>query len=162
MATYNALNAEALYDKYADMLYRIALSHTQCNEDAMDVVQDVFLKFFSSKQNIVNEEHCKAWFIRSTINRSHDITRRRKIRSYISFDEISEIPAEDDISPDVREMLNILPEKLKSVMVLHYLEGFSVEEVANILDISVSAVKTRLNRARELVKLKYKKEEFYE
>ena len=53
MANYNASNAEALYDKYADTLYRIALSHTQCNEDAMDVVQDVFLKFFSSETMMI-------------------------------------------------------------------------------------------------------------
>lgn len=60
--------------------------------------------------------------------------------------------------PDVVSLMEGLPVKLKTVVVLHYLEGFSVEEVAKILHIGISAVKMRLNRARKQMADKMKSE----
>ena len=154
---------EKVYDEYSDMLYRIALTHTANAHDAMDVVQDVFLKFVSLKKNFCDEVHQKAWFIRITVNRCHDISRKNKLRSHSSLEEAYNLADEENnISPAVKDMLDSLPEKLKTVMVLHYFEGFSVEEIANILELSVSAVKMRLNRARESLKISHKLEDFYD
>ncbi|MBR5314010.1 MAG: RNA polymerase sigma factor [Clostridia bacterium] len=163
MAFYNGKNAEELYDKYADMLYRIALTHSHDSEDAMDAVQDVFVKCFTLQKIFFDEEHCKAWLIRATINRCHDITRKKKVRSYVPLDEIYDVPEQKEgIAPDLKSLLDELLEKYKDVVVLHYLEGFSIEECAKILSLSVSAVKMRLMRAREFVKQSYTKEELYD
>lgn len=154
---------EKLYDEYADLLYRIALTHSQNQYDAMDAVQDVFVKIASLNKQFLDKEYQKAWLIRLVINRCHDLSRKIRIRQYTPLEEAYDIPDEDSqISPNIKDALNSLPEKLKSVLVLHYLEGFSVEETAGILKISVSAVKMRLSRARDLVKVTFEKEEFYD
>ena len=153
---------EKLYDEYSDLLYRLALTHSSNAEDASDAVHDVFLKYASSPKLFFDEEHRKAWFIRVTINRCLDLHRKNKVRSYSPLDEAYDIPSEENgISRDLKEMLDSLPENYRSVLVLHYLEGFSVEETAKLLKLSESAVKMRLNRAREYVKSSYNKEDFY-
>ena len=154
---------EKLYDEYADLLYRIALTHSQNQHDAMDAVQDVFVKLVSMDKSFSDKEHQKAWLIRLVINRCHDLSRKLRVRQYTPLEEVYDFPEEDSrLSSNVMELLDGLPEKFKTVLVLHYLEGFSVEETADILKISVSAVKMRLSRARDLIKDTHKKEEFYD
>ena len=71
---------EAAYDKYANMLYRLAFSHLQRREDAEDAVQDVFTKYMNTSPRFTDDEHERAWLIRVTVNRCHDMLRRGKIR----------------------------------------------------------------------------------
>lgn len=151
---------EAVYDRYADMLYRLALSHLQSREDAEDVVQDVFAKYLGEAGKLKDAEHERAWLIRVTVNACHDFLRKKKYRTHVPLDEISEITAKDaEPLPDVFGMVAVLPEKYKTVIVLHYLEGYSVEEIGKIISISNSAVKMRLSRGRELLKKHMEKEE---
>ncbi len=146
---------EIAYNKYADILYRIALSHMSHREDAEDVVQDVFIKYVQSSIEFSDDEHEKAWLIRVTVNRCRDLLRRRTIRRYVTFDEIEEIAEEDGTEDEsgVISLVSSLPDKYKSVMVLHYLEGYSVEKTASILGLSLSAAKMRLSRGREMLKI---------
>ena len=154
---------EKLYDEYADLLYRIALTHSQNQYDAMDAVQDVFVKLVSMDKSFSDKEHQKAWLIRLVINRCHDLSRKLRVRQYTPLEEVYDFPEEDSrLFTNVMELLDGLPEKFKTVLVLHYLEGFSVEETADILKLSISAVKMRLSRAREFVKDTHEKEEFYD
>lgn len=140
----------AVYDAYADMLYRLALSHLQNNEDAQDAVQDVFIKYTDSYVRFKDEEHKKAWLIRVTVNRCSDMLRRRNIRSYVPFEEIGDVADNrKESDSDVLASLAKIPPKNRAAVILYYLEGYSVEETADILKISVSAVKMRLKRGRE-------------
>lgn len=151
------------YKKYSDMLYRIALLEIRNHEDAMDAVQDVFVSFMTKNVLFSSEEHEKAWFIRSTINRCRDIYRKNSVRSHEDLSEMENLVASEDVSDETKEVLHAveqLPEKLKSVVVLHYLEGLSVEMTAKSLKISSSAVKMRLSRGREMLKDILEKEEF--
>lgn len=144
-----------LYEKYADMLFRIALSQLGNSEDAMDAVHDVYLKYFDTLVSFKDIEHERAWFIRATVNRCHDIGRYKKIRSHPSLEEISDALADSDKSEAAQQLgraLSAIPEKYRIAVTLHYLEGFSVEETASILKIGVSAVKMRLSRGREMLK----------
>ena len=144
---------ETAYSNYADMLYRLALSYLNHKEDAEDVVQEVFTKYMCGLHFPMDETHEKAWFIRVTINHCHDSLRRRKHRMHSSIDEVVELPGkENELSLELREMLQKLPEKYKTVIILHYLEGFSVQEIATIIGAGTSAVKMRLLRGRELLK----------
>ena len=99
------------YDNYADMLYRLALTYMQNSEDAADAVQDVFVKYMTAAPFLRDEEHERAWLIRVTVNRCCDLLRRRKIRSYVSLDEITETAAEDPEldSSDVMHCLAQIP-----------------------------------------------------
>ena len=128
-----------VYDKYADMLYHLALSHLQSKEDAEDVVQEVFCKYYVKAPDFTDATHEKAWFLRVTVNQCHDLIQ-------------------DEGALDVMHLLSFLPEKLRIVVILHYLEGLSVEETAAALRLGKSAVKMRLSRARALLQDKLKSE----
>ena len=150
---------ETVYSNYADMVYRLALSYLNHKEDAEDVVQDVFTKYMCGLHFPMDKEHEKAWFIRVTINQCHDSLRRRKHRTHTSLEETENLPGyEQEIPFMLQETLQNLPEKYKSVIILHYLEGFSVQEIAKICRISVSATKMRLSRGREILKNEHEKE----
>ena len=150
---------ETVYSNYADMVYRLALSYLNHKEDAEDVVQDVFTKYMCGLHFPMDKEHEKAWFIRVTINQCHDSLRRRKHRTHISLEETENLPGYEQEMPFMlQETLQNLPEKYKSVIILHYLEGFSVQEIAKICRISVSATKMRLSRGREILKNELEKE----
>lgn len=150
---------ETVYSNYADMVYRLALSYLNHKEDAEDVVQDVFTKYMCGLHFPMDKEHEKAWFIRVTINQCHDSLRRRKHRTHTSLEETENLPGYEQEMPFMlQETLQNLPEKYKSVIILHYLEGFSVQEIAKICRISVSATKMRLSRGREILKNELEKE----
>lgn len=152
-----------VYDKYADMLYHLSLSHMQSREDAEDVVQEVFCKYYAKNPVFADATHEKAWFIRVTVNQCHDQLRHRKLRTYTPLHEIEEISVStgiyDETALDVMQLLSHLPEKYRIIVILHYLEGFSVEEVAKILSLGRSAVKMRLARARKLLQDKLSMED---
>lgn len=151
---------ETVYDKYADMLFRLALSHLQRREDAEDAIQDVFMKYYSTSPKFSDDEHERAWLIRVTVNRCHDLSRRGSIRDHASLDDILEMAGEERTDAEnLLATVHELPEKYRTAIVLHYLEGFSVEEVSGILKLSLSAVKMRLSRGRELLKSLINEEE---
>ena len=151
------------YTRYADMLYHLSLSHLQSKEDAEDVLQEVFCKYYTKMPAFTDASHEKAWFIRVTINQCHDHLRHRKVRMYTPLHEIGEIAGAtgitDENALDVMQLLSYLPEKYRSVVILHYLEGLSVEDIAAALHLGKSAVKMRLSRAREQLQTQLKKED---
>ena len=150
---------ETTYELYADMLYRLALSYMKNREDAEDIVQEVFTKYFCGFHLPMNGEQQKAWFIRVTINQCHDALRKRSYRLHPSLDDVTEVAgAEQQEQNELLDTLHKLPDKYKAVMILHYLEGYSVEETAKMLGLSASATKMRLKRGREFLKEELEKE----
>lgn len=149
----------AAYDKYADMLYRLALSHLKRREDAEDAVQDAFIKYISASPRFSDDAQECAWLVRVTVNRCRDMLRRGKFRDHASLDDISGLPAEEKTASAVLDAVFSLPELYRTAITLHYLEGFSVEEIASMLGMSLSAVKMRLSRGRELLKKTVDEEE---
>lgn len=145
----------AVYDKYSDMLFRLALAQLGCREDAMDAVHDVYLKYYDIRKDFNDSEHERAWFIRSTVNRCHDIQRHKKISLHDSLEDIHAVASDESESETLRQInraLAAIPEKYRVAVTLHYLESFSVEEIASMLRISASGVKMRLSRGREAMK----------
>ena len=149
---------ETAYGLYADMLYRLSFSYMKNKEDAEDVVQEVFTKYFCGIHLPMNQEQEKAWFLRVTINQCHDTLRKKAYRMHASLDEVTEVVAEEKKNGHLYNALQGLPEKYRGVVILHYLEGYSVEEITKILQISASAVKMRLKRGREFLKEELEKE----
>ncbi len=150
-------NFEEIYDRYADQLFRISLSCTRNREDAEDVVHDVFMRYLDQTDPFRDEAHRRAWLLRVAINRSRDLLRRGQLRQYEPLEEVDHLaaPSEEAVALPVAQ----LPEKYREPILLHYYEGFSVEEVAKILMLTPSAVKMRLARAREKLKVQIEKEE---
>ncbi len=145
------VDIETTYQKYADLLYRVALANLSKDEEAQDIVQDVFVKYMTVAPVFISEEHEKAWLLRVTINRCHDTTRYFKIREHLPLDEVGDMPARDDGICELMYILAQIPDKYRDTLILHCLEGFSQQETARILGVSLSAVKMRIVRGREIL-----------
>lgn len=136
------------YEKYADLLYRVAYSYLKNAEDAEDAVHDAFIKYMHHLFAFRDESHERAWLIRVTVNRCKDLLKHP---IHAPLDEASEMAAPQQESA-VRHALDALEELYRIPIILHYLEGFDVREVAQILNCSESAVKMRLLRGRNALK----------
>ena len=148
-----------MFERYTNLLYRLCYSILLVREDAEDAVQDVFLKYYRKQPTFADEDHEKAWLIRVAVNHCKDILRRRKLREFIPFSEVEDLLAEKVVEADVYGVLQALFEladRYRIVMILHYLEGYPVKEVARLCGISQSAVKMRLSRGREQLKERLK------
>lgn len=143
---------EEKYNLYAAMLYRISFLYLGNSADAEDVLQDVFTKFFYSKNKFSSLEHEKAWLIRTTQNACLDLLKKAG-RKNISVEDISlSVQCDNDVRQDILRSVFALPPKYKSAVLLYYYNGYSVEEISRILRISKAAVKKRLQRGREMLK----------
>ena len=141
--------------KYSDMLYRICIV-ILCNEqDVQDAIQDTFCRYMEKKPSFRNEEHEKAWLIRVATNISRDMIRCRIRHPKVSIDELENILVAPDQEETLIKLLE-LPVKQKMVIYLHYVEGYHIKEIADILGITEGAVKMRLQRGREQMQLTWK------
>ena len=142
-----------LIDEYQSHLYRIAFNICKNREDAEDIVQDTFLQYHILKKEFEDETHIRAWLMRVTINKSRNIVRtfwRKHRQSLESYMEELNFP--DSQSEELFEAVMKLPEKQRTVIHLFYYEDYSIKEIADILKLSESNVKTRLTRGRAMLK----------
>lgn len=145
---------EEKYNSYGSMLYKIAFLYLNNASDAEDVLQDVFSKYLLTRKNFNSKEHEKAWFIRVTQNYCLDKLRKQD-RKNSEIDDLSVMTQLDnDTKQDVERSIVALPPKYKIVIFLYYYSGYTVEEISAILKIGKSAVKKRLQRGREMLKLR--------
>ncbi len=138
---------ESTVRTYANMLYRLSLSMLGSSADAEDAVQETFLRYVQKAPDFESAAHEKAWLIRVCINRCRDEQRRRRrdiLPQESSAGNIPDIP--------IMEALRKLPEKFRLVMMLHYSEGYPVDDIAKIIRRTPSAVKMRLKKGRQLLK----------
>ena len=145
---------EEKYNSYGSMLYKIAFLYLNNASDAEDVLQDVFSKYLLTRKNFNSKEHEKAWFIRVTQNYCLDKLRKQDKKNS-EIDDLSVMTQLDnDTKQDVERSIVALPPKYKIVIFLYYYSGYTVEEISAILKIGKSAVKKRLQRGREMLKLR--------
>ena len=137
-------------ERYIDTIYRLALSRTKSPENAEDVTQDVFLKLMQSNKRFESEEHLKAWLLRVTINCTKDIFLSSWFTKTEQLDE--NIPVETEEKSDLYYALMKLPKKYRTVIHLHYYEGYRINEIADIIKVSEGTVKSQLHRGREMLK----------
>ncbi|MBQ7726763.1 MAG: sigma-70 family RNA polymerase sigma factor [Clostridia bacterium] len=147
----------AVFERYADTVYRLALMRTQNRADSDDILQEVFLRYLRVWKTMQSEEHVKAMLIRMTLNRSKSLLSSAWFRKTEPLGDF--LPAKETPADDVLTAVWALPEKYRTVVHLHYYHGYSVEETADLLSLSPSAVKTRLFRARETLKKQIKAED---
>jgi RNA polymerase sigma-70 factor (ECF subfamily) len=158
-----------LLNLYSKKVFRLAMSLVKHKEDAEDVTQEVFLTVCSRIDDLKESKALSSWIYRITVNASLMKIRKSGRSEQVSFEEDlprfdqngmhvkpvkdwSENPEEKASSKEVmdfiRENLKELPESYKVVFLLRDVEGLSNNEVAEVLDISLTATKSRLHRAR--------------
>ncbi len=142
------------FDQYADDAFRLAYSYLGSRPDAEDVVQDVFVKLIKTDITIKKGKE-KSYILTMTANRCRDFLKSGNVVFRAPFEDAAEAGSEFEFDEDDTEMLDAvseLPEKLRITIHLHYYEGYSLSEIAGILDIAPSAVSMRLTRAKEILR----------
>lgn len=141
--------------RYSDTVFRAAMHNCSCTADAEDVVQDVFEKLLCYNGRFESEEHLKAWLLRVTINRCRDLAKSNWNRHTVAFDPVRDDIAElvhDPRDADVWDAVGQPPDNLRSSVHLHYVEGYTTDEIARMLHSQPATVRTWLSRARARVK----------
>ncbi len=146
---------ERIATTYIDVVYRVALCYAKSKEDAEDVVQTTFMKLLSETKHFQDESHIRKWLIRVAVNECNNLWSSYWRKHVQLLDESEEQP--DFSNPDytdLYEAVRKLPADLRIVVHLFYYEGYSSKEIAHILRIREATVRTRLVRARKMLKVK--------
>lgn len=137
-----------IYETYLTTVYRVAYSYMKNQYDSEDAVQETFFRLMRQTKPMKDEAHLKGWLIVTVSNVCRDMLRRRA-REPLALELYTE-PAEEP--PQIDELMEAilrLPEKYKTAVYLYYYEGYSVKEIAELLDSVPNTVKSWLKRARE-------------
>lgn len=152
VVTANAIGE--LFDKYADMVYRISLNILRNCEEAQDIVMDTFMALM--KEDSFNDEgHIKAWLIRTAENKSINVLRSARVKKTQSLDELLENTIAAPLNENEYELLDMvmrLPNKLKTTVYMYYYEDMSAADISAALEISEATVYKRLERGRKALK----------
>lgn len=153
-----------LMQLYMKDMYRVALAILMNDEDAADAIQDTILTCWEKIHSLKHISYFHTWMIRILINKCYVIRERNK--RFTNLEEYEEPVQEDHYNLELKEALSTLNEKYRIIMTLFYSEGYRISEIAEILKLPKSTVKTRLQRGREkLAKYFYgesRKEDSYE
>ena len=138
-----------LFEEYSEDVFRLALSYLQNKHDAEDICQSVFVKLLSRKKPLeIGKE--KAWLLTCAANACKDHLKSFWRKNTVELDET--IAFTSETSKELWAVVNSLSPKYRIVVHLYYYEGYSQDEIAEILKISRTAVQTRMSRAREQLK----------
>lgn len=154
------IDYEYVLEKYADMVYRIAITITGSPEDAKDAFQDTFLRLVKNKDKIHDEEHLKAWLIRVVSNCSKSLMTNPWNKRTQGLDETDVQAVSVDDSGFLLQEINNLPANYAIPLYLFYYEEYSLKEIESILGKNVNTVKTLLRRGRNALKKRLEKEGF--
>jgi RNA polymerase sigma-70 factor (ECF subfamily) len=151
---------ETVIQRYKATVYSVALSYVNSREDADDIFQEVFLIYFRTNPQFNEEEHRKAWLIRTTINCSKRVVDSTYRKRTVPLDEMEEESFQFQTKEEnaVYIALQALPEKYRTVLHLFYFEDLSIDMICKVLDLKASTVKVQLMRGREMMKEKLKEE----
>lgn len=150
------IEMEEVARKYMSMLFQLCYVHLRNHADAEDAVSETLIRYMEKRPAFNEEEHRKAWILRTAINICRDMHRYRKRHQYINLEDINDYVAEEEDRTIVTSLMN-LPEKYKSVLYLYYIEGYKTAEISEILGLSPSAVRKRLQIGRKKLRMEYDK-----
>jgi len=162
---------DTLVERYRSKVTRLAMRFTRDPDEAEEIQQEVFLAVYQKLGQFKGNSAFSTWLYRVTVNASLMRLRARPNRELIPLDSFGEEPVlkDEDDQPGVYDhiiteqslarienAITPLPDEFKTVIILRDIEGFSNEEAAEIMDLSVAAVKSRLHRARSCLRERLK------
>jgi RNA polymerase sigma-70 factor (ECF subfamily) len=167
MVSYNAL-----VNRYKDRLFNMLTRMLSSEDEARDLLQETFLRVWQHKMSFDFRYAFSTWIYTIALNLARNELRpRKKFKFFDIFDFAEKIPAKEEkkgSSPKLKQLLEReiqkLPEKYKTAFILRDVDSLSYEEIAQVLGIPLGTVKSRVNRARSILKkrLRPRMEELYE
>lgn len=161
---------EELLERYGSKVINLALRITRCQEDAEEILQEVFITILTKVQNFEHKAQFSSWLYRVTMNASFMKIRTRNRRRSVSLEDVepsikqnwagnrSELCDVDfmssrhELRSAIQKAVDQLPEEYRAIFILRDIDGLSNEAVSRILQLSVPAVKSRLHRSRLIMR----------
>ena len=135
--------------KHERLLYRVSYSMLHSDADCADAVQEALLRAWQHRDELRETSYFRTWLCRILMNACNDILRKRSKLTLVPLEEASAIGQCERDTLALRQALEQLPPEQNVCLVMHYLEGWSVAEIAEALDVPEGTVKTRLRAGRE-------------
>lgn len=163
--TQNAALVEVLYERYADKVYRKCISFVKEESIAADLTHDIFIKVYTKLGSFKGTSKFSTWLYSITYNFCVDYIRKNKKTKTVSIDNEErvkdmEVETVDDLAHIKGARLKVLLERIKPeermILLMKYKDDMSIKEIQEILQVSESAIKMRLKRAKEKIKQLYK------
>ncbi|OIU66434.1 sigma-70 family RNA polymerase sigma factor [Rossellomorea aquimaris] len=152
-----------IFKEYSDDVYRLIFTYVKKKEIAEDLVQEVFIKCYKNIDDFKGNSSVKTWIISIAINQCKDYLRSAYSRYVYLSDKISSLAKGNTKTPEdlvlennekdllTKEILS-LPIKFREVIYLYYFQELKIREIADVLGVNENTMKSRLSRAKELVK----------
>ena len=147
-----------IYQNYYNDVYRLIYSYALNQEDTKDLLQQTFFKLYKNKHKFsIVDENAKKWLFRVAINLTKNHLDSSWKKKHIIKDNLENYSHYENQS-DLLYFLKNLPSKYRITLYLYYYEGYSINELSKLLKISESAIKLRLKRGKEKLKLEMERE----
>lgn len=163
--TQNSVKIGVLYERYADKVYRKCLSFVKDEAIAEDLTHDIFIKLYMNLASFKGKSKFSTWLYSITYNFCIDYIRKRKKRKTVSVEEERgfvddmEVESLDDFQDmKVTQLAAVLEQvkvEEKMILLMKYRENMSIKDIQESLNVSESAVKMRIKRAKEKVRKLY-------
>ena len=162
--TKDGLDFELLVKEHSDFVYNVAFRMMGNHEDAEDVAQDAFLSAYRAFHRFRGDSRVTTWLYRITVNAALMRLRKTKLQRSLTHTGIEDVEVPDwsqtpdraaqnsELQDKLRQGLGRLEPDLRAAVVLRDVQGLSNAEAAEVLDLSVAALKSRLHRARVLLR----------
>jgi RNA polymerase sigma-70 factor (ECF subfamily) len=165
---------EELIERYASKVLNLALRITRCQEDAEEILQEVFITVLTKVQSFEHKAQFSSWLYRVTMNASFMKIRSRNRRRSVSLEDVEPsikqnwvgnrtelydidfMSSRHELRGAIQAAVDKLPEEYRAIFILRDIDGMSNEMVSRVLQLSVPAVKSRLHRSRLLMRQQLK------
>jgi RNA polymerase sigma-70 factor (ECF subfamily) len=155
-----------LFELHRSRVLNLSWRMLGTQQDAEDALQEIFLKVFDRIKNYRGDSAFSTWVYRMTTNYCLDVLRRRKILTFMGFENAPEAQEKKDsdkavnlgFSPVIAKALAKLPEKQRACLLLREMEELSYEDIATALDLSLGSVKSNIHRSKAYLKEALEKE----
>ncbi len=148
---------EFLVCESKDTMYRVSMSILKNEQNALDCVSDAILKAYENLHKLRQEEYFNTWLIRILINECKRSLKKQNKEVPLE-ERLPAVSSRDNpyLSVEIGEAIDSLPEKIRLVVIMFYIEEYSIKEIKRVLNIPEGTVKSRLSKGRELLRIALK------
>ncbi len=152
MRRITAQEFEYYVSTFSGAVFRTAICYMKNKADADDIMQEVFLKLYTADTYFENDTHAKAWLIKVTANMCRNMLKNPWKKLIQPIEAAENMPAESERESGLVDIVMKMKSKNRIVLYMHYFEGYTTREIAEILGIKENAVTSQLYRGRKQLK----------
>lgn len=155
---------KVLYELFSEKIYNTALSYCQNQQNAEEITQDVFISVFKNASSFKGDSTIDTWIYRITVNTSLNLVKKKKRQSFLKFNEFQKgksdfnhpgvILENKENAKILFKVIETLPDSQKTAFILSYIEDLPRQKVADIMELSLKAVESLLQRAKSNLRKK--------